>query len=144
MTYTIADHHGSQLTREETEWPGFSDRQEYCGQINLIAAWAVPNGIHEQMELPKHISLYITSVGQWAPTIEIAEHYLSRTEPPTEFRVKGASLGLFVSGAWADDNGSPNVYSDYRVYQRSPGCWDAEEIEEAPPELVGAVDFEYF
>jgi hypothetical protein len=138
MTYTIPDHHGSNLTREETDWPAFNDRQEYCGQIHRIVAWAVPNGIHQNMDLPKHVDLYLTSAGQWAPTLEHAEHYLSRTEPPTEFKVKGASLGLFVSGEWAEDNGSPNTYSDYLVFKRSPGFWDAEEIEE--PVLVGAFE----
>jgi hypothetical protein len=49
MTYAIADHHGSTLTREETEWPAFDDQQEYCGQIYLIRAWAVPSGIHEEL-----------------------------------------------------------------------------------------------
>jgi hypothetical protein len=133
MTYTIsiADHHGSNLTREETDWPAFNDRQEYCGQIYRQSAWAVPNGIHEGMELPKHIDLFLTSVGQWAPTFEIAEHYIAHTEPPTEFRVKGASLSLFVSGEWAEDNGSPYVYSDYRVFKHSAGYWDAEEIVES-------------
>jgi hypothetical protein len=138
MTYTIPDHHGSQLTREETDWPAFNNRQEYCGQIHLIAAWAVPEGIHEELGLPKHLNLYITSAGQWASTQEIAEHYLSRIEAPTEFKVKGASLGLFISGAWAQDNGSPNVYSDYQVFKHSAWSWDAEEIEE--PLLVGAFE----
>jgi hypothetical protein len=139
MTYTIniADHHGSNLTREETEWPAFNDRQEYCGHIHLIRAWAVPAGIHEQLGLASHIDLYLTSKGQWAPALEIAEHLLC-TQSPLEFVVKGASLGLFISGEWAEDNGSPNTYSDYRVYQRSPGFWDAEEIEE--PVLVGVYE----
>jgi hypothetical protein len=137
MTYAIADHHGSNLTREETEWPAFDDRQEYCGQIYLIRAWAVPSGIHEELGLPSHIDLYLTSKGQWAPALEIAEHLLC-TQSPLEFVVKGASLGLFVPAGWAEDNGSPNTYSDYRVYQRSPGFWDAEEIEE--PVLVGAYE----
>jgi hypothetical protein len=142
MTYTIsiADHHGSNLTREETEWPAFDNNQEYCGHIHLIRAWAVPAGIHEQLGLPSHIDLYLTSKGQWAPALEIAEHLLC-TQSPLEFKVKGASLGLFVPGEWAEDNGSPNTYSDYRVYQRSPGFWEAEEIEDLPME---AVDFEYF
>jgi hypothetical protein len=142
MTYTIsiADHNGSNFApTEETEWPAFNDRQEYCGQIYCQSAWAVPAGIHEEMELPSHLPLYLTSVGQWAPTFEIAEHYIAHTEPPTEFVVKGASLSLFVPGGWAEDNGSPNTYSDYRVYQRSPGFWDAEEIDE-PPVVVGAYE----
>jgi hypothetical protein len=140
MTYAIniADHHGSHLTREETEWPAFNDRQEYCGQIYLIAAWAVPNEIHKQLGLRNHNDLYLTSNGQWAATLEHAEHYLSRTEPPTEFRVKGASLGLFLPGQWADENGSPNVYSDYQVFKHSAGYWDAELIE--PPVSIGAFE----
>jgi hypothetical protein len=140
MTYTIsiADHHGSNFTPTETEWPAFNDSGEYCGRIHFMAAWAVPSGIHEQLGLKNHADLYVTDNGQWAPTIEIAEHLLSTQSPPTEFVVKGASLSLFVPGAWAEDNGSPNTYSDYRVYQRSPGFWEAEEIEE--PVLVGAYE----
>jgi hypothetical protein len=141
MTYTIsiADHHGSTLTREETEWPAFNDRQEYCGHIHLIRAWAVPNGIHEELGLRNHVDLYLTSNGQWAATLEHAEHYMSRTEPPTEFKVKGASLGLFISGQWAEDNGSPNVYSDYQVFKHSAGYWDAEEVRfvRSKPSLKG-------
>jgi hypothetical protein len=140
MTYTIADHHGSTLTREETEWPVFTDRQEYCGQIYLTRAWAVPDGIHEELGLPKHIDLFLTTNGQWAATLEHAEHYLTRTEPPTEFRVKGASLGLFIPGEWAESNGI-NTYADYRVYQRSPGFWDAEEIKN--PLLLAGVFKEF-
>jgi hypothetical protein len=89
MTYTlnIANHHGSHLTREETEWPAFNDRQEYCGQIYLIKAWAVPEKVHESLELPSHIDLYITPKGHWASTLEHAEHYISNTEAPTEFLV---------------------------------------------------------
>jgi hypothetical protein len=140
MTYTIsiADHHGSNLTREETEWPAFNARQEYCGQIYLTRAWAVPNEIHKQLGLPNHNDLYLTSAGQWAATLEHAEHYLSRTEPPTEFRVKGASLGLFLPGEWAEANGSPNAYSDYQVFKHSAGYWDAELIE--PPVSIGAFE----
>jgi hypothetical protein len=141
QTLNIPDHHGSTLTREETEWPAFNDRQEYCGQIYLIAAWAVPKVIYEELELPSHIDLYITSKGHWASTPEHAEHYLSTTETPTEFLMRGATLCLFVPGEWAADNGSPNTYSDYRVYQRSPGFWDAEEVEEAPLVLVGAANY---
>jgi hypothetical protein len=139
QTLNIANHNGCNFsTTEETDWPAFDRNGEYCGQVYKVSAWAVPSGIHEEMELPSHLDLYVTNAGQWAPTFEIAEHYLANTEPPTEFKVKGASLGLFISGQWAEDNGSPNTYTDYRVYQRSPGFWDAEEIEE--PVLVGAYE----
>ena len=138
MTYTIADHHSSHLTREETEWPVFDNNQDLCGQIYLIAAWAVPEGIHQQLGLRNHIDLFLTTNGQWAPTLEIAEHYLVRTEAPTEFKVKGASLGLFVPSEWAEDNGSPNIYRDYRVFKRSADCWDAERIER--PSLIEAFE----
>jgi hypothetical protein len=140
MTYTIsiADHNGSNFApTEETEWPAFDDRQEYCGHIHLIRAWAVPAGIHEQLGLPKHVDLYLTSKGQWAATLEHAEHYLSRTESPTEFKLKGASLSLFLPSQWAEDN-SISTYSDYRVYQSSPGFWDADEIEQLPVDIVQA------
>jgi hypothetical protein len=141
QTLNIANHNGCNFsTTEETEWPAFDDRQEYCGQIHLIRTWAIPTGIHDELGLPSHIDLYLTSKGQWAATLEHAEHYLSRTEPPTEFKVKGASLGLFICGQWAEDNGSPNVYSDYQVFKHSAGYWDAELIE--PPVVVGA--YEYF
>jgi hypothetical protein len=140
QTLNIANHNGSNFApTEETEWPAFNDRQEYCGQIYLTRAWAVPNGIYEELGLRNHVDLYLTSKGQWAATLEHAEHYLSRTEPPTEFKVKGASLGLFICGQWAEDNGSPNVYSDYQVFKHSAGYWDAEEIEE-PPVVVGAYE----
>jgi hypothetical protein len=137
--YPVADHHGFHFTREATEWPAFNDRQEYCGQIWLTCSWAVPAGIHEQLGFPNHIELYLTSEGHWATTFEHAEHYLTCTEPPQEFLVKGASLGLFVPGEWAEENGTPNTYGDYRVYRRSPGGWDAEEVEE-PPVLVGGYE----
>jgi hypothetical protein len=139
QTLNIANHNGCNFSpTEETELPAFDRNGEYCGQVYKVSAWAVPSGIHEEMGLPDHIDLYMTNAGQWAPTFEIAEHYLAHTEPPTDFKVKGASLGLFIPGDWAEDNGSPNTYADYRVYQRSPGFWDAEEIDE--PVLVGAFE----
>ena len=137
-SYAIANHHGSHLTTEETQWPVLNDQQEYCGQIYLTAAWAVPQGIHEQLGLSNHIDLFITSVGHWATTLEHAEHYLVRTEAPTEFIVKGASLSLFVPSEWAEDNGIPNIYRDYRVFKRSADCWGAEEIER--PLLIEAFE----
>jgi hypothetical protein len=138
QTLNIANHNGCNFsTTEETEWPAFDNNQEYCGQIYLTRAWAVPSGIHEELGLRNHVDLYLTSVGQWAPALEIAEHLLC-TQSPLEFRVKGASLGLFISGEWAEDNGSPNVYSDYQVFKHSAGYWDAELIE--PPVVVGAYE----
>ena len=77
MTYTIANHNSSTFSKEETEYPAFDRNGEYCGQIYKVAAWAVPSGIHAEMELPSHLDLYMTNVGQWAPTFEIAEHYLA-------------------------------------------------------------------
>ena len=136
--YAIADHNGSHLTTEEAVWPVFNDRQEYCGQIYLTAAWAVPQGIYEQLGLLNHVDLFITSVGHWATTLEYAEHYLVHTEPPAEFIVKGASLGFFIPSAWAEDHGSPKTYRDYRVFKNSEGCWDAERIER--PLLVEAFE----
>jgi hypothetical protein len=138
--YPVADHRGHHFTREQTEWPAFNNRQEYCGQIWLTCSWAVPEKVYESLRLPNHLDLYLTSEGHWAPTLEHAEHYLTRTEPPQEFLVKGASLGLFVPGEWAEENGTPDAHTDYRVYRRSPEGWDAEEVEE-PRVLVGA---EYF
>jgi hypothetical protein len=136
--YPVADHRGYHFaTKEETEWPAFNDRQEYCGQIRRISSWAVPAKIYLDLRLPNnHIDMYLTPEGHWASTLEHAEH-LSRTKAPAEFFVRGAILGLFVPGEWAEENGTPNTYGDYRVYQRSLEGWDAEEVEE-PLELVGA------
>jgi hypothetical protein len=135
MTYCIANHHCANLTREETQWSVFDQNQEYCGHVFCIASWAIPKGIHEGFSLPTHIDLYITSDGQWAPTLELAEHLLTTESAPTEFSVKGALLALFIPGEWAIDNGSPNTYSDYRVFYTPAGYWDAVEIE--PPVLIG-------
>jgi hypothetical protein len=135
MTYCIANHHCAHLTREENQWAVFDRDQEYCGHVFRIAAWAIPKSIHAQFSLPHHIDLYITSDGQWAPTLELAEHLLTTESAPTEFIVKGALLALFIPGEWAIDNGNPNTYSDYRVFLEPAGYWDAEEIE--PPVLVG-------
>jgi hypothetical protein len=135
--YPVADHQGIHFTKEETEWPAFNDRQEYCGQIKLIDAWTVPAKVHRDFRCHNQIDLYLTSKGHWAKTFEHAEHYLTSTEAPQEFLVRGAILGFFVPAQWAEENGTPNTYGDYRVYLRSPGCWDAEEVEE-PRVLVGA------
>jgi hypothetical protein len=136
MTYTIADHHGSHLTREETEWPALNDRQEYCGQIHRIAAWSVPARVYRELKISNHLDLYLSSEGHWAATLEHAEHYLSSTKPPIEFLIKGSCLNLFAALQWV-----PNAQSNYRVYRRLDGGWDVEEVEEEP---IGAVDFEYF
>jgi hypothetical protein len=115
MTYCIANHHCAHLTREETQWSVFDENQEYCGHVFRIAAWAIPDGIHAGFSLRSHIDLYITSEGQWAPTLEIAEHLLATESAPAEFVVKGALLALFVPTEWAEGNGNPNTYSDYHV-----------------------------
>ncbi len=135
MTYATANHHCAHLTREETQWAVFDKHQEFRGHVFLIAAWAVPDGIHAGFNLPSHIDLYITTDGQWAPTLEHAEHLLTTKPAPTEFIIKGALLALFVPAAWASDNGNPNTYSDYRVFCDSAGYWNADEIEQ--PVLVG-------
>lgn len=126
MAYTIADHRSCTLTREETQSPVFNG-QEYCGHVHFVAAWAVPDRIHKQLGLRNHVDLYLTSEGHWAAALEIAEHLLSTQSPPTEFFVKGASLGLFIPKEWPE---SINIYSDYRVYQHSPGFWTAEKAGE--------------
>jgi hypothetical protein len=139
MTYTIsiADHHGSNLTREETEWPAFNDQQEYCGQIYRIAAWSVPARVYRELKISSnHLDLYLSSEGHWAATLEHAEHYLSSTKPPIEFLIKGSCLNLFAALQWV-----PNAQSNYRVYRRLDDGFDVEEVEELP---IGAVDFEYF
>jgi hypothetical protein len=135
MTQSIANHHCANLTREETQWAVFDQNQEYRGHVFRIAAWAIPSGIHVQFNLPNHIDLYITSEGQWAQTLEIAEHLLTTKSAPAEFVVKGALLALFIPGEWAIDNGDPNPYSDYQICRDSVGYWNALEIEQ--PVLVG-------
>jgi hypothetical protein len=102
--------------------------------IIKIAAWAVPAGIHAGFSLPNHLDLYLTSNGQWAPTLEIAEHLFLSEPAPEEFKVKGSLLALFVPGKWVLDNGNPNTYSDYRVFWDRSGYWNADEIE--PPVKV--------
>jgi hypothetical protein len=131
MTYATANQHCAHLTREETQWPVFDRDQEFCGHIFRISSWAIPGGIHAQFNLPNHLDLYITSDGQWATTLEIAEHLLTTESAPTEFIVKGALLALFIPAEWAIDNGNPNTYSDYRVFYTPAGYLDAEEIEGA-------------
>jgi hypothetical protein len=135
MTYSTANHHCANLTREETQWAVFDKHQEYRGHVFRIAAWAIPSSIHTGFSLPNHIDLYITSDGQWAQTLELAEHLLTTEPAPCEFVVKGALLALFIPAEWAIDNGNPNTYSDYRVFLEPAGYWNAEEIE--PPVLVG-------
>jgi hypothetical protein len=135
MTYCIPNHHGSHFETEETQWAVFDKEQEFCGHVFQIAAWAVPDGIHAGFNLPSHIDLYITTDGQWAQTLELAEHLLTTSPAPTEFIVKGALLALFIPAEWAIDNGNPNTYSNYRVFLESAGYWDAEEIES--PVLIG-------
>jgi hypothetical protein len=135
MTYATANHYGSHFTKEETQWAIFDRSQEFRGHVFKIAAWAVPADIHAQFSLPSHIDLYISSDGQWAQTLELAEHLLTTEPAPCEFVVKGALLALFIPAEWAIDNGNPNTYSDYRVFLEPAGYWNAEEIE--PPVLVG-------
>lgn len=135
MTYAIANHHGSHFQTEQTHWLVLNEHQKCCGYVVKISAWAVPAGIHEGFSLPNHLDLYITSEGQWAPTLEIAEHLLTTESAPAEFVVKGALLALFVPGEWAIDNGNPNTYSDYWVFRDPAGYGNAVEIE--LPVLIG-------
>ena len=136
MTYCIANHHGSNLQREQTHWLVPNEHGKYCGYIIKIAAWAVPASIYAGFSLPSHLDLYITSNGQWAQTLEIAEHLLTTQPKPTEFKVTGSLLALFVPEQWALDNGNPNTYNDYRVFWDRSGYWNADEIQ--PPVKVGA------
>jgi hypothetical protein len=151
MTYCIANHHGSHFQTEQTQWSVFDRNQEYCGHVFQIAAWAVPAGIHAGFSLPNHIDLYITSEGQWAQTLEIAEHLLTTESAPEEFVVKGSLLALFVPGEWALDNGNPNTHSDYQIFRDPSGYWNALEIEppfdnaQGTPVLAGVSNLpEYF
>jgi hypothetical protein len=138
--YPVADHRGYHFGQEITEWPVFNDRQEYCGQINLFDSSTVPARVHRDLGCHNQINLYLTSKGHWATTLEYAEYHLTCTEPPQEFFVRGAILGLFVPENWAEENGTPGTYTDYRVFRRA-GYWDAEEVEEAPSVLAGAADY---
>jgi hypothetical protein len=129
MTYTIsiADHHSSNFTQDETNWPVFNDNQEFCGQIHRIEAWSVPAKVYRKLKISNHLPLYLSTEGHWAPTFEIAEHFLSTQSPPTDFVVKGASLGLFLPNEWLEDN-NIKIYADYRVFRNSFGNWDAEKL----------------
>ena len=130
MTYAIANHHGSHFETEQTHWLALDKNNQSIGHITKISAWAVPTGIHAGFSLPNHIDLYLTSEGQWAQTLEIAEHLLINEPAPEEFVIKGSLMGLFVPGEWALDNGNPHNYSDYRVFRDPAGYWNAEEIEQ--------------
>ena len=131
MTYTpsIPDHNGCTIAPHENQWPAFDSNNEYCGNINRIAAWQVPEAAYKPLNLPNHLDLYLTSEGHWAPTLEIAEHLLASTPSPQSFTVKGSTISLFVPPQWAEENGNPNRDEDYRVFRTAAGgCWDAESF----------------
>jgi hypothetical protein len=136
QTLNIPDHRGHHFGQEENDWAVFDQNGEYCGHIKLVSSCTAPARVHESLGLQNQIDLFLTPAGQWAPALEIAEH-LFCTECPLEFFVRGAILGLFVPPEWAEENGTPNTYTDYRVFRRSAGYWDAEEVEE-PRVLAGA------
>jgi hypothetical protein len=138
MTCTIntADYNSCNPTKEVNDFPVFNQNQEYCGHIHRIAAWQVPQSVHKEFGLPDRTDLYLTNEGHWAPTLEIAEHRLFNTPPAQSFKVKGATLGFFLPPQWAEENGNPNAYDDYRVFRTAAGGWDAEEF--WARQLVGA------
>jgi hypothetical protein len=146
MTYTIntADYNGCNPTKEVNDFPVFtqSNPPEYCGYIHRIAAWQVPQSVHQQLGLRDNLDLYITSKGHWAPTLENAEHGLVNTPPAQSFICKGATLSFFVPPQWAEDNGNPNAHDDYRVFRTAAGGWDAEGIyvSRRPVSLVGLAE----
>jgi hypothetical protein len=143
MTYAIANHYGSSFETEQTHWLAFDTNNKCIGHITKIAAWAVPAGIHAGFSLPNHLELYLNSNGQWAPTLENAEHLLINEPAPEEFIIKGSLMALFVPGEWAIDNGNPNKQSDYQIFRDPSGYWNAEEIE--PPVLIGVSNLpDYF
>jgi hypothetical protein len=114
----------------ETQWPVFtqSNPPEYCGHIHRIAAWVVPTSVHQQLGLPDNLDLYLTDKGHWAPTLEIAEHFII-TDCPLEFICKGSTLSFFVPAQWAEGNGgSTKAYGDCRVFRTADGSWDARPI----------------
>jgi hypothetical protein len=130
MTYTIntPNHFGCNMTKEVSDFPVFNQNQEYCGHIHRIAAWQVPQSVHQQLGLPDNLDLYLTDKGHWAPTLEIAEHFIT-TDCPLEFICKGATLGFFVPPQWAEANGgSTKAYGDCRVFRTADGSWDARAI----------------
>ena len=131
MTYTLntANHNGCTIDRPVTQWPTFDSNGEYRGHIHRIAAWAVPKAVHKSLKLQDNLDLFLTTEGHWAPTLEIAEHLLINTEPAKEFIVKGSTLSLFVAPQWAEENGSPNTHSDYRVFRMPGSYWDADEVQ---------------
>ena len=137
MTYTTKNpaafgtpnHNGCTIARPVTQWPAF-DSNKYCGEVRRIIAWTVPKSAYEALKLPDNLDLFLTSEGHWAKTFEHAEHLLANTEPPKEFIVKGNTLSLFVPPQWAEENGNPSAYDDYRVFRTAAGGWDAEEAQE--------------
>jgi hypothetical protein len=144
MTYTIntPNHFGCNPTKEVSDFPVFNQNNEYCGHIHRIAAWQVPQSVYQQLGLPDNLDLYITSEGHWAPTLENAEHRLVNTPAAQSLIVKGATLSFFVPPQWAEDNGNPSAYDDYRVFRTAAGGWDAEGIyvSRRPVSLVGLAE----
>jgi hypothetical protein len=62
QTINIPDHHGCNLTREQTNWPVFDDHQKYRGHITFIQSTAIPKKVYEQLKLGDRtdIGLFLT------------------------------------------------------------------------------------
>jgi hypothetical protein len=129
MTHAIntADYNDCNITKEVCDFPVFNQNQEYCGEIRKIAAWQVPQSVHQSLGLTDRADLYLTSEGHWAPTLEIAEHFIN-TDCPLEFICKGGILSFFVSPQCVERHGSIKAYEDCRVFRTADGSWDFKAI----------------
>jgi hypothetical protein len=128
----------------ETHWL-IVDRQECCGRIFPIESASVPAGFHQAFGLPRHLTLYLTSNGQWAPTPELAKEIFLSEPVPEAFIITGRLLPLFISGEFIFEGfGRLNLDAYYRVFRThyrhdNRISWDA-EILKSPTTLETAAD----
>jgi hypothetical protein len=130
MTQTINIPHSNSCNLfpiEEIQWPAFDRNQEYCCEIRKIVAWRVPRSVHQSLGLTDRTDLYLSSEGHWAPTLEIAEHFINN-DCPLEFICKRGSLSFFVPPPCLEEYDSIKAYDDCRVFRTADGGWDFKTI----------------
>jgi hypothetical protein len=126
MTTTTIDV--SDDYQPESRWAAFAPddhgKLHHIGQINKIAALQVPDRCHEILNSPRRNSLFLTSKGHWATTLEAAADLLT-TKPCSEFVVTGGLLNLFP---FLELDYPAKPWSDYLVSRNVDGGWGVEEI----------------
>jgi hypothetical protein len=114
--------------QQESRWAVFTNNNSklsHIGQVNKIAAPQVPDRCHETLSSSRSNSLFLTSEGHWATTLEAAVDLLVTSEVCQEFVVTGGLLDLFPLPR---NEGCVKRWGDYRVFKDSDGYWNAEEI----------------